>query len=202
MIADNLRDAIRTLHGDGNGKKSIARYLKINIKTIRAILASETNEPKERSDKKNLDEQLLRDLYARCGGYIQRMHEILQEEHAIQIGYSTLTRLVNESGLAKPNVSRCYDYPDIPGDEMQQDTSSYIVTVGGKKMRVIASGLYFRYSKMRYVKFYHSYDRFAMKCFFFEALIYFGYSAKTCIIDNTNLAVASGTGERAPLPLK
>ena len=36
-----------------------------------------------------------------------------------------------------------------------------------------------------------------MKCFFHEALRFFAYTAKTCIIDNTNLAVLYGTGERA-----
>lgn len=36
-----------------------------------------------------------------------------------------------------------------------------------------------------------------MKCFIDEALRYWGYSARYCIIDNTNLAVLNGTGARA-----
>jgi len=36
-----------------------------------------------------------------------------------------------------------------------------------------------------------------MKCFFHEALSFFGYTARTCIIDNTNLSVLHGTGEQA-----
>ena len=64
-------------------------------------------------------------------------------------------------------------------------------------MRVIASLLYFRYSKMRYLKFYRSFNRFCMKCFFYEALTFFGYSGTTCIIDNTNLARLRGTGKNA-----
>ena len=36
-----------------------------------------------------------------------------------------------------------------------------------------------------------------MKCFFHKALTFFGYSALTCIIDNTNLAVYHGTGKNA-----
>jgi hypothetical protein len=36
-----------------------------------------------------------------------------------------------------------------------------------------------------------------MKCFFHEALLHFGYVARTCIIDNTNLTVLHGTGPDA-----
>ncbi len=36
-----------------------------------------------------------------------------------------------------------------------------------------------------------------MKCFFHEALMFFKYSAKICVIDNTNLAVLHGTGSNA-----
>jgi hypothetical protein len=36
-----------------------------------------------------------------------------------------------------------------------------------------------------------------MKCFFHEVLSYWGYTAKVCIIDNTNLAVYSGSGDNA-----
>ncbi len=80
---------------------------------------------------------------------------------------------------------------------MQHDTSPYNIFIGGKENRVICSGLYLRYSKMRYIKFYQKFNRFAMKCFMDEALRFFKHCAKTCIIDNTNLAVLYGTGPRA-----
>ena len=64
-------------------------------------------------------------------------------------------------------------------------------------MAVILSGLYLRYSKMRYIKFYPHFNRFKMKCFLYEALRFWGYSARVCVIDNTNLAVLSGTGRDA-----
>ena len=35
-----------------------------------------------------------------------------------------------------------------------------------------------------------------MRCFFYEALKYLGYVPRNCIIDNTNLAVTSGTSGR------
>jgi hypothetical protein len=197
MIADNLRETVRTLFESGKGKKGIARYLHMDVKTVRAILRNETNKPLERNDKIKVDEQLLRELHGSCDGYVERMYETMREDHKIEIGYSTLTRLVREYGLSGPEKTRCYDYPDIPGEEMQQDTSIYHVPIGGKKTKVICSGLYLRYSKMRYVKFYPWFKRFTMKCFFHEALSFFGYCARICIIDNTNLAVLYGSGEKA-----
>ncbi len=64
-------------------------------------------------------------------------------------------------------------------------------------MKVQASQIYFRFSKRRYLKFYRSFTRFHMKCFFHEALSYFLFVCFKCIIDNTNLAVKEGTGKNA-----
>jgi len=80
---------------------------------------------------------------------------------------------------------------------MQHDTSDYRVRIAEKMVRVIGSLLYFRYSKVRYLKFYRSFNRFKMKCFFHEALSFWGYGATVCIIDNTNLARLRGTGKNA-----
>ncbi len=81
---------------------------------------------------------------------------------------------------------------------MQHDTSPYLKFKMGKKtVNIVCSAIYFHYSKMRYVRFYFNFNRFAMKCFFHEALTFFRYSAKTCVIDNTNLAVLHGTGRNA-----
>lgn len=196
MIQENIRETIRTLYESGKTKRGIARFLNIDIKTVRKVIASENDCPKTRRDKIIVPEEMLKELYQRCDGYVQRMYEILTEEEGLEVGYSTLTRLVREHFPGK-SIQRCKSFPDVPGEEMQHDTSDYYFKIGGRKMKIICSGLYFRYSKMRYVKFYHRFNRFLMKCFFHEALTYFGYSAGICIIDNTHLAVLHGTGERA-----
>ena len=87
--------------------------------------------------------------------------------------------------------------PDEAGLEMQHDTTVYQVKLAGQPARVIASLLYLRYSKRRYLKFYRAFNRFAMKCFLHEALMFWGCAAKQCIIDNTNLARLRGSGNRA-----
>jgi len=80
---------------------------------------------------------------------------------------------------------------------MQHDTTVYTVLLGGQRTRVIASLLYLRYSKRRYLKFYRAFDRFRMKCFLHEALLFWGYAPGQCIIDNTNLARLRGIGKNA-----
>jgi len=151
-----------------------------------------------RRDKVRIDPDLLTRLYAECDGRVQRVHEKLVEEEHIQIEYSTLTRRVRELGLGCPRETRCGREPDQPGDEMQHDTTVYAVPLGGIPLsKVVASLLYLRYSKRRYLRFYRAFNRFAMKSFFHEALMFWGYAAAICIIDNTNLARLRGTGRDA-----
>ncbi|MCZ7600583.1 MAG: hypothetical protein M5U09_26615 [Gammaproteobacteria bacterium] len=140
---------------------------------------------------------MLRRLYDACEGWVQRMHEKLVEEEKIPISYPTLTRLVRELGLGRPAATRCDHVPDEPGAEMQHDTTVYRVNVAGVVLRLIASLLYLRYSKCRYLKFYRVFNRFAMKCFLHEALMHWGCAAALCIIDNTNLARLRGSGKQA-----
>jgi hypothetical protein len=125
------------------------------------------------------------------------VHEKLLEEEGVEVAYPTLTRILRELGLGRAERARCDRVPDEPGAEMQHDTTVYTIALGGKPTRLVASLLYLRYSKRRYLRFYRSFNRFRMKCFLHEALSFWGYSAKLCVIDNTNLARLRGTGKLA-----
>jgi hypothetical protein len=178
--------------------RQVARRLKVSRNTVREIIALEGAVPNSvRGDKILVDPDLLRELHAQCDGYRQRIYEKLVEEKGIQIKYSTLTRLMRDLEIGAPADTRCDQVPDKPGAEMQHDTSTRIVSLGGVPTKVVASLLYLRYSKRRYLKFYHVFNRFMMKCFFHEALVFWGYAAPECIIDNTNLARLRGTGKDA-----
>ncbi len=197
MIDEQIRTTVRTLFNNGKAKKELARIVGIDIKTVRSIIQSEDDKPITRKDKIIIDEDLLQTTYNSCNGYIERVYEILTEEHGINIGYSTLTRLIRDLEIGKSSKRRSGHYEDVPGEEMQHDTSPYSIPIGGVKKKVVCSSLYLRYCKLRYIKFYPSFNRFTMMCFFYEALQFFRFSAETCIIDNTNLAVHYGTGENA-----
>jgi len=198
MIDDVVRTMIQKLYEQGISKKEISRRLSLDRKTVKRALEKNKEKPSLRENQDNaLTDELLSDLFRRCRGYAQRMQEILLDEHKLEIGYSTLTRRLRSLGLRKKNKIQHAHVPDEPGKEMQHDTSTYWVMIGGKRCKVIASGLYLRYSKMRYVRFYLRFNRFAMKCFFHEALMFWNYTPEKCIIDNTNLAVHYGTGDAA-----
>lgn len=152
----------------------------------------------KRKDKIEPDRELITQVYKRCEGYARRTHEVLTDEYSIEIGYSTLTRLLAE--IAEENKKRGdYTPPQIvrPGEFMQHDTSPHVIEVGGRRTLLQCAGLYFRYSKVRYIKYYLSFDKFAMKSFLYEALTFWKYTAGTCVIDNTSLAVLRGTGPDA-----
>jgi transposase len=198
MIEADKRKAIFLLHQEGMSVRQIARRLGISRNSVRRIIQQEGAMPQtKRSDKKQIDPELLRQLYEQCEGRVQRVHEKLIEEQGLSIKYSTLTRMLRELGISRPQKERCDHVPDQPGVEMQQDTTVYQIELGGQRTKVVASLLYLRYSKRRYLKFYRTFDRFKMKCFFHQALTFWGYAAGRCIIDNTNLARLRGLGQAA-----
>jgi transposase len=198
MIDSDKRQAIYSLYKEGMGVREISRRLNISVNTASAIIKQKGRMPDAaREDKISINEELLRELYNECNGWGQRIHEILTEEHGIAIGYSTLTRMIRELELGSGKKQRCDHVPDQPGEEMQHDTTVYKLKIGEAWTRVVASVIYFRYSKIRYLKFYRSFNRFHMKCFLHEALMFWGVAAPVCIIDNTNLARLSGSGGKA-----
>lgn len=198
MIEADKRKAIFLLHEQGMTLRDIAKRLAVSRNTVRGIIRQEGQMPQSiRQDKLSIDPELLRKLYEQCAGRIQRVHEKLIEEERIEVKYSTLTRMLRKEGISKSPTTRCDRVPDEPGVEMQHDTTLYRVKFDSKPVNVIASCIYLRYSKRRYLRFYRTFNRFKMKCFFHEALMFWGYSAKNCIIDNTNLARLRGTGKNA-----
>lgn len=198
MIDADKRKSIFLLHQEGMSAREIAKRLHLSRNSVHKIIAQAGQMPKViHPAKPSIDPDLLRQLYRECKGFIQRVHEKLQEEHKISIPYPTLTRWLRKLGISQNVETRCARVPDEPGAEMQHDTSVYQVQLGGVRTRVVASLLYLRYSKRRYLRFYRAFDRFNMKCFLHQGLMHWGYSARECIIDNTNLARLRGTGARA-----
>ncbi len=107
--------------------------------------------PRVRTDKKRLDEELLRRLYQQCQGRVVRVHEKLVEEEGIAVCYPTLTQMLRELGISTPPKARCQQVPDEPGLEMQHDTAVYQVELAGRRTKLVASLIYLRYSKRRYL---------------------------------------------------
>jgi transposase len=197
MIGEDRRKAIFLLHQEGMQLREIARRLHVSRNTVRTIIEQGGVMPKpERAATRPVEAELLRRLYGECDGWIMRVHEELLKA-GIKIAYPTLTHRLRALGISPLHKKRSAQVPDEPGLEMQHDTSVYQVKLGERSVRVIASLLYLRYSKRRYLRFYRSFNRFRLKSFLHEALSFWGYAARQCIIDNTNLARLRGTGRLA-----
>lgn len=198
MIEPDKRKAAYLLSEGGMSTREIARRLGLSRNAVREIIRQRGEIPAATPRERiRIDPELLRRLHEECGGWKQRIYEKLREEEGVKITYPTLTRILRRLGIGRERKVRCDRVPDVPGAEMQHDTTVYTVELGGKPTRVIASLLYLRYSKRRHLKFYRAFNRFRLKCFLHEALTFWGHSALECIIDNTNLARLRGTGRDA-----
>ena len=131
MIDPDMRNAIFQLHQAGMSLREISGRLHVSRSAVRAIVKQQGKiARKQRHDKMQIDSELLERLYRECDGWIQRIHEKLVEEEGIQVGYSTLTRMLREMGLSRNQPTRCDRVPDEPGAEMQHDTTLYQVKLG------------------------------------------------------------------------
>jgi hypothetical protein len=198
MIDADKCSAVLALHQEGMGLRDISRRLRLGRNTVRRILRRQGRPAATPCGARvQLDPERLRTLFRECDGRAQRVYEKLVEEEGVAVTYPTLTRRLRELDISSPASSRCSQVPDEPGAEMQHDTTVYTINLDGKPTRLVASLLYLRYSKRRYLKFYRGFNRFRMKCFLHEALNFWGHAARVCIIDNTNLARLRGSGATA-----
>lgn len=159
MIDPDKRKAMFLIHQEGMSIKEIARRLGVSRNTVRAIIRNKGEMPDStRSDKIRIDAELLKRLYEECDGWVQRVHEKLAEEEGIQVKYSTLTRILRHLGISRTQETRCERVPDEPGAEFQHDSSVYQIKLADTQAKLIASLMYLRYSKRRYLKFYRVFN--------------------------------------------
>lgn len=169
----------------------------VDRKTVKKIVENEgVLSRKTRSDKLILDDELIIKTFKRCNEWGERTHEELGKL-GVKVAYSTLMKKIRELGLKENEKKLSNPVPDVPGAECQHDLSPYKIKIGDSMMNLQASLLHYRYSKMNYLIFYPSFNRFNMKCFLYEALNYFGYVPSQCVIDNTSLVVDRGSGSNA-----
>jgi len=127
---------------------------------------------------------------------VVRVQEILEADHQIRIPYSTLTRWVREAALRAPK-QRAGRYDFAPGEEMQFDTSPHRLTLGERSVTAQCASVVLAYSRRLFIQYYPCFTRFEAKAFLREALVFMDGSARRCVVDNTNVVVASGSGPQA-----
>jgi len=135
-------------------------------------------------------------LYASCQGNVVRVREEL-EATGIKVAYPTLTAFCrrHEIGTAPKQVVGSYEF--LPGEEMQHDTSPHSPIIAGKRRKVHCASLVLCYSHMLFPQVYPKFNRFWCKVFLVEALQYYEGAARRCMLDNSSIIIAHGTGRHA-----
>ena len=154
----------------------------------------------ERAEAADAYREQILELHARFGGHLGVVHAELVKQGAT-FSYQALTAYCRRHGIghSAPPPAGHYDFQ--PGQEMQHDTSPHWATIGGGRTRVHIASLVLCFSRMIYFQIYLRFTRFECKAFLARAIAYFGGAAKTTLIDNTHVIVASGSGkDMVPAP--
>ena len=196
MIPYEIREAIQALRRQGRAIREISRALKISRNTVRRVLRQKVAKTPPSSAPDPALMAVLPELYQRCKGNAVRIREVLKETYDIEIAYSTLTSLLREQQLREPK-RRSGRYTFEPGEEMQHDTSPHRLELGGKPVTAQCASLILAYSRLLFMQYYPVFTRFEAKAFLTEALRFFDGACPRCIVDNTHVVVASGSGPEA-----
>jgi Mu transposase, C-terminal domain len=202
MLDQNTRATILRLHEAEVGTRAIARALKISRGAVKSVIADGGAAPPmlERLEKAEPYREQILDLYGRCKGNVVRVHEELLLAGA-QISYAALTAFCRRHDIGGPPPPPAGEYHFEPGEEMQHDTSPHDVSLGGRLRRAQTASLVLCYSRLLYFQHYPRFDRFTCKVFLTDAARYVDGVARRCMIDNTHVVVASGTGrDMVPAP--
>ena len=154
----------------------------------------------ERAEKAAPHRELILEWFDRCRGNLVRVHEELVKQ-GVTVSYAALTAFCRRHAIGYQPPAPVGHYDFAPAQEMQHDTSPHRAPIGGVAQRIETASLVLCYSRMLFFQACPVFNRFACKVFLTDALEYLTGAAATCMIDNTHVVVASGTGERmVPAP--
>ena len=198
MTPIEIRNSVRTLQAQGQPLREISRLLGLSRNTVRRILREPTAAPVAAVNAavNEAMHQRLKEVYERARGNAVRMGQILVDEHGQDLAYSTLTRWVRQAEL-RAAPKRSGEYHFAPGQEMQHDTSPHRIEVADKPFKAQCAGLTLAYSRRLFVQYYANFTRFEAKHFLVQAARFMDGTATRCVIDNTSVVLAGGSGADA-----
>ena len=196
MLPPKTQELILSLKEQNVAIRDMVRLLKVSRNTIRRVLRQNKVLYCQKGMKTPAIEPLLPALFERCQGNTVRVQEILACEHNLEVAYSTITRRVREQQL-RAQKRLVGEYYFEPGLEMQHDTSPHKIMIDDKKITLQCASLVLAYSRKIFIKYYARFTRFEAKLFLTEAIGFMGGACKRCIVDNTSVILASGSGSNA-----
>jgi hypothetical protein len=201
MLSEEIRAAIIELDKKGVRRRRIAKLLSVSRNSVDEVLQSgQVQVPQlERPEVAEPFREQILELVARFS-HLGRVHEELVRSGAT-FSYQALTGFCRRHGIGHSPKPPAGHYDFAPGQEMQHDTSPHWAQIGGVRTRVQTASLVLCYARMIFFQMYLRFTRFECKSFLAEAIAYFGGTAQTCMIDNTHVVVASGSGaQMVPAP--
>jgi hypothetical protein len=195
MLDEDTRTAILRLHAEGHGSRTISQALGIARDSVRRIIRSGSAEvpPVLRAERAEPWRARILELYAQYEGHLGRVHEVLIDAGAA-LSYPALTAFCRRHGIGHTPAPPAGHYEFAPGEEMQHDTSPHRANIGGTLTPVQSASLVLCFSRMIFFQHYPRFTRFECKVFLAAAIDYFKGSACNCMVDNSHVIVASGTG--------
>jgi len=196
MLDEATRTAILKLHEAGQHKRTIARTLGIARTSVERVIESGSAEVPalKRAELGEPWRDEIVELIVRYKGHLGRVHEELVGRGA-KLSYPALTAFCRRHQLAGSPRPPAGHYTFEPGAEMQHDTSPHRAKIGGVLTPVQTASTVLCFSRMIFFQHYPRFTRFECKGFLAEALGYFGAVPKACMVDNTHVVVAAGTGK-------
>jgi len=185
------------LRAQGHSLREIGRLLNLARNTVRRILREPPDAPAVRHVAARIDAHLDRVAMAltEARGNAVRAQELLAAD-GINVAYSSLTRWIREAELRGP-PRRAGEFCFDRGAEMQHDTSPHRVTIAGRTITAHCASLVLAYSRRLFAQYYPRFTRFEAKHFLLEAVRFMDGACATCIIDNTSVILAGGSGADA-----
>ena len=186
------------LKAQGHSLREISRLLNLARNTVRAILRQPPPEAQGEPRVAPLPEarsEQIATAFSQARGNAVRAQQLLAEQ-GIEVSYSTLTRWIRDAELREP-PRRAGEYIMLPGAESQHDTSPHRVTIAGRTITAHCASLVLAYSRRLFAQYYPKFGRFEAKHFLLEAMRFMDGTCPICIIDNSSVILAGGSGADA-----
>jgi hypothetical protein len=163
---------------------------------VRRVLRSlEKQRQQTEQGSRNLSDAI-KERFARAKGNVVLVQQMLERECGQTVAYSTLTRWVRDGELREP-PKRSGEFHWKPGEESQHDTSPHWVTIGSKSVKAQCASLVLAYSRFLYIQYYPNFTRLEAKHFLLEGARFMDGTCPRCVVDNTSVILAGGSGKDA-----
>ena len=196
MKPASIQEVIQTMLAEKIPIREICRILNVSRSVVRRVKKKGVMTSRQPQESEQVDLDLIRQVYSRCKGNVVRVQEILEAEYDLPLAYSSLTRIVREAHLREPKA-RVGRYDFGPGEEMEHDTSPHRCLIGDKRVIAQCASLVLAYSGMLFIQYYPRFTRFEARHFLQQAVVFMEGAATRCVIDNTSVILAAGSGADA-----